>query len=745
MDQIDALSDVSSSNVSPPADGEASPYPAGDVTPVASASPPFEESPRQAGDASPYPAGDVTPVASANPPLEDSLHQAGDASPYPAGDVTPVANASPPLEESPHQAGDASPYPAGDVSPVASASPPFAESPHQAGDASPHQAGVDDILDFLSDGSEVSVVHRDVADEPRQSAPAPHGPGDILDLLRRFKWGVNRKSITRKLVRERARAARMEADAAHDRTSIAAVWARNCLARGERLTTTRGAVKRRRKKDDRPQWQHARAWTLQGTQQVAFSSIGQLAPNAKGLRKTRREVCAIAACAIAHKDFRNERAADAFRYMSSGALPVTWLVVERALDATPCKVTFGKLHPLLAPVARYWWRDDVPKSSGTKRDAAGLQNKSPEPSWTTISHAEWMRRKKGKEPRSGTLELLGQSLRCSWAPVTDQASGGGVVITESPVVEPVYLARANAATLLAALELTCPFVALEKLMGLSEKIPRICLINSSDLCPANARMKHAIAYKLAVHNAASLSRGGGIILFVDVHCSSHVLHNIVEKAFALHLFIPRMHSIAFSLSIPRTYAQVFRLLRTLVEHDLALGFFPDTKPPAQHQASTETIVDMTLLRHRTTRGRTDSMDDAAYDVRLGEVAIVIKDLLNGDWAQPRLQHYCWKPGASPAPPLHHPPPTTPHTTPHHTKPTPPPGARHPTRTLPPPHPSITPHCHAISAAPAAPPHHTHPTPARFDAEALCCFVQDVALGACIFEIGVWLLSGYFQC
>ena len=149
-------------------------------------------------------------------------------------------------------------------------------------------------------------------------------------------------------------------------------------------------------------------------------------------------------------------------------------------------------------------------------------------------------------------------------------------------------------------------------------------------------------------------------------------------------------------------------------------FFPDTKPPAQHQASTETIVDMTLLRHRTTRGRTDSMDDAAYDERLGEVAIVIKDLLNGDWAQPRLQHYCWKPGASPAPVLHHPPPTTPHTTPHHTKPTPPPGTRHPTRTLPPPQPSITPHCHAISAAPTAPPHHTHPTPAPVDAEALCC-------------------------
>jgi hypothetical protein len=247
---------------------------------------------------------------------------------------------------------------------------------------------------------------------------------------------------------------------------------------------------------------------------------------------------------------------------------------------------------------------------------------------------------------------------------------------------------------------------LQKLMGLSEKIARICLINSSDLCPANARMKHAIAYKLAVHNAASLSRGGGIILFVDVHCSSHVLHNIVEKAFALHLFIPRMHSIAFSLSIPRTYAQVFRLLRTLVEHDLALGFFPDTKPPAHYQASTETIVDMTLLRHRTTRGRTDSMDDAAYDERLGEVAIVIKDLLNGDWAQPRLQHYCWKPGAPPAPPFHHPSPTTPH----HTTPNPP---RHPAPDIPPEpfhHPTPPSPSTAMPSLQHPPPHLTIHTP-----------------------------------
>ena len=45
---------------------------------------------------------------------------------------------------------------------------------------------------------------------------------------------------------------------------------------------------------------------------------------------------------------------------------------------------------------------------------------------------------------------------------------------------------------------------------------------TSDLASANVRMKHAIAYRVAVFNAESQERGEGVILLIDVHCGSHI-------------------------------------------------------------------------------------------------------------------------------------------------------------------------------------------------------------------------------
>eukprot|EP00974_Lingulodinium_polyedra_P113896 11027725-Lingulodinium_polyedra.AAC.1 len=80
-----------------------------------------------------------------------------------------------------------------------------------------------------------------------------------------------------------------------ERQAIAKVWARGALARGDRLVAEAGRVKRRRCKEHRATWQHSRAWTLQGTLGVAFSSIGAMMHKAPGRRKTRRELDAIAA------------------------------------------------------------------------------------------------------------------------------------------------------------------------------------------------------------------------------------------------------------------------------------------------------------------------------------------------------------------------------------------------------------------------------------------------------------------
>eukprot|EP00959_Pyramimonas_sp_CCMP1952_P209602 4385360-Pyramimonas_sp.AAC.1 len=63
-------------------------------------------------------------------------------------------------------------------------------------------------------------------------------------------------------------------------------------------------------------------------------------------------------------------------------------------------------------------------------------------------------------------------------------------------------------------------------MALTERVHHVFLAVTGDLCSANTRMKQAIACMLAEHNAASLMRGGGVILLLDVGCAAHVLHGI---------------------------------------------------------------------------------------------------------------------------------------------------------------------------------------------------------------------------
>ena len=94
-------------------------------------------------------------------------------------------------------------------------------------------------------------------------------------------------------------------------------------------------------------------------------------PKAPGQRESRRELDAVAAVALAHRNFVHERARLTSMYVDTQVLPMQWFSVERCFDATPINVTFGKLHPLLAPVARFWWRDKSLKRHA--REALAIQ------------------------------------------------------------------------------------------------------------------------------------------------------------------------------------------------------------------------------------------------------------------------------------------------------------------------------------------------------------------------------------
>ena len=66
----------------------------------------------------------------------------------------------------------------------------------------------------------------------------------------------------------------------------------------------------------------------------------------------------------------------------------SWLFIQRGFDATPIKVSFGKLTGLMAPAARYFLR----RKGSTK--------------WEKLSFQQM--RDRGIKPKFGTAEMPGQ-------------------------------------------------------------------------------------------------------------------------------------------------------------------------------------------------------------------------------------------------------------------------------------------------------------------------------------------------
>lgn len=83
---------------------------------------------------------------------------------------------------------------------------------------------------------------------------------------------------------------------AAERQSVAAIWSRTCLARGTRLSSGLAAKRTR----GNSTWQHSKAWTLAGCLCLAFGTLNCTIPDAVGQRRSRRELDAVSAVALAH-------------------------------------------------------------------------------------------------------------------------------------------------------------------------------------------------------------------------------------------------------------------------------------------------------------------------------------------------------------------------------------------------------------------------------------------------------------
>jgi hypothetical protein len=138
------------------------------------------------------------------------------------------------------------------------------------------------------------------------------------------------------------------------------------------------------------------------------------------------------------------------------------VLIERAFDATPLTLSFGKLKPLLAPVSRFWWKDAV---SAQAPATAHDRNASP---WICISYDEFKRRHRGKDPGSGTLDVLGQTARVTWPQEVERLAPLDPFLAirkEVLHIAPVCIASTSASNLLTALEQTVPGLQLKRLFG----------------------------------------------------------------------------------------------------------------------------------------------------------------------------------------------------------------------------------------------------------------------------------------
>ena len=248
----------------------------------------------------------------------------------------------------------------------------------------------------------------------------------------------------------------------------------------------------------------------------------------------------------------------------------------------------------------------------------------------------------GREPRRGTLELLAQTARITWPRATqgDCDLNSSFFVREPLHLRPQFIERTSASVLMQALEDGIEGLEVESLLQMARRLDFVILSLAGDLAASNTRTKLAFAEAVRVGDSFGIVGSGGMaVLLLDIVCNAHIIHRIVEKTFMTSKLIPRLHSTAYSAAIPANYCRLLKALESIVEEDLATGFFPATVPPAAFVEHNDLIVKLTLLRHQKTRARRDEVDPSILEKESALGRALLRDL-NGDWKKPQIQHFC---------------------------------------------------------------------------------------------------------
>ncbi len=82
------------------------------------------------------------------------------------------------------------------------------------------------------------------------------------------------------------------------------------------------------------------------------------------------------------------------------------------------------------------------------------------------------------------------------------------------------------------------------------------------------------------------------------------------------------------------------VLRQMLREDLSVGFFPRQQPPPQNEIHTKRILSATAGRADFARGR-NQFESPADTREFDQLSYAALNLLNGDWRQQRVEHFCF--------------------------------------------------------------------------------------------------------
>ncbi len=113
----------------------------------------------------------------------------------------------------------------------------------------------------------------------------------------------------------------------------------------------------------------------------------------------------------------------------------------------------------------------------------------------------------GREPKRGSLEMLGQTSQLIWAENAREGSDFLALRREPLSLSPIVLATTSSSNMMEALEKTLPQLSHRSLEELAPFIPLILLDFIADLASSNVRMKMFIADWLINFNKRRVDAG----------------------------------------------------------------------------------------------------------------------------------------------------------------------------------------------------------------------------------------------